>query len=247
MTTTDPSLTADGLDLTVADGVVIATIDRGDDRNLLTMAACRRLIEVLQAPPDGAHILRLQARGPAFCLGRERQADDPVALREEARTLVGLNTALQHSPLVTVAALHGDAAGFGVGLAALADVAIADPAARLWFPEVRIDLAPAVVLAWLPRIVGRKQAFWLTATGEAIDAAGAAALGLLSAVAPEGGLTDAVDRAVTLLRRHNPQTHRAIKDLLTVMADMGRPAADAFATERLIVGSLGRRRDGEHH
>ena len=37
---------------------------------------------------------------------------------------------------------------------------------RFYFPEVGIGLAPALVLAWLPRLIGERQAFWLTATGE---------------------------------------------------------------------------------
>lgn len=236
----------DGLTTTFSDEVLTVVLDRGDDRNLLTMPACRRLVELLERPPDGAHVLRLRARGRAFCLGREREADDLSALREEAGTLVRLNAALQASPLVTVAEVQADAAGFGVGLAALADVAVAAPTARFWFPEVRIDLAPAVVLAWLPRIVGRKQAFWLTATGEAIDAERAVELGLLTAVAPTNGLTTAVDDVVAGLRTQTPRVHRGIKELLATMADLDRPAADAFATERLIIGSLARRRDGEH-
>lgn len=237
---------ADGLGVDVHDGVITATIDRHDEHNLLTMSACRRLVDVLDDPPEGAHILRLNARGPAFCLGREREAAEPTALREEARLLVRLNAALRHSALVSVAEVEGDAAGFGVGLVALADVALAAPGARFWFPEIRIDLAPAVVLAWLPRVVGRKQAFWLTATGEPIDAAHAAALGLVTAVAPTDGLPTAVDSVIAQLRSRSPRVHRDIKELLATMADLDVAAAEAFATERLIIGSMSRR-DGEEH
>lgn len=237
---------APGLEIDVADRVVTATIDRGDDRNLLTMPACRALIALLDDPPEDVHLLRLRARGPVFCLGREREADAPAGLRGESETLVGLNRALRDSPLVTVAEVGGDAAGFGVGLAALADVAIADPGARFWFPEVRIDLAPAVVLAWLPRVVGRKQAFWLTATGKAIDADRAAALGLLTAVSRAGGVEAAVDDAVAELIGHSRRVHVGIKQLLATMGDMTSAGADAFAAERLIIGSMSRSSAGEH-
>ena len=241
-----PADTVAGLAVDVADRVVTATIDRGDERNLLSMPACRALIALLTDPPDDAHLLRLRARGPVFCLGREREADAPGDLRGEAETLVGLNRALRHSRLVTVAEVGGDAAGFGVGLAALADVAIADPAARFWFPEVRIDLAPAVVLAWLPRVVGRQQAFWLTATGQAIDAERAAALGLLTAVAPAEQVEAAVDAAVATLLDHSHRVHIGIKELLGTMDGMDAAAADAYATERLIIGSMSRSSGGEH-
>ena len=221
-------------------------MDIGDDRNLLSMAMCQELLGVLRDPPADAHVLRLRATGPVFCLGRERTADDPSALRGEATTLADLNAALRSSPLVTVAEVGGDAAGFGVGLFANADVAIAADEASFWFPEVRIDLVPAVVLAWLPAIVGRKQAFWLTATGTPIDAARALELGLLTATAPRAGLAAAVDEVVATLLEAAPRVHRGIKDFLGTTEDLTVAGTSALAVERLIVGSMSRRRDGEH-
>lgn len=236
----------EALHVTTSDGVVDVVVDVGDDRNLLSMAMCRQLLSLLLDPPEGAHVLRLRAVGPAFCLGRERGADDPAALRAEATTLADLNAALRSSRLVTVAEVGGDAAGFGVGLFANADVAVASRDATFWFPEVRIDLVPAVVLAWLPEVVGRKQAFWLTASGSPIDAERALELGLLTAVAPAEELGAVVDDVVATLRQHAPRVHAGIKDFLGTTADLGAAGTSALAVERLIVGSMSRRRDGEH-
>lgn len=237
---------APGLEVAVADGVVTVTVDRGDDRNLFTMAMAGALTDLLVAPPDGAHVLRLRARGPVFCLGRERTADATADLRGEAEAIVGLNRALRASRLVTVVEQHGDAAGFGAGLVANADVALAADGARMWFPEVRIDLAPAVVLSWLPAIVGRKQAFWLTATGATIDATRAAELGLVTAVVPADDLAGAVDEAVATLRGFSPRVHGDLKAYLSATEDLSATAGEGLAVERLIIGSLARRRDGEH-
>jgi len=66
---------------------------------------------------------------------------------------------LRCTRLVTVTEVRGDAAGFGVGVLAACDVAVAEAGARFFFPEVGIGLAPAVVLAWLPRVVGEREAF----------------------------------------------------------------------------------------
>lgn len=235
-----------GLEVEAVHDVIEVVIDRGDDRNLLTLGMCHELLGYLRSPPEGAHVLRLRARGPAFCLGRERDAEDAEALRGEASTLVALNQALRSSPLVTFAEVRGDAAGFGVGLVALADVAVAGTGARFWFPEVRIDLAPAVVLSWLPGIVGHKRAFWMTATGDPIAAADAATLGLVTAVVPDEEVTATSDAMVAALRQREPRVHRAIKDYLAVTADMAPSAAAALATERLVIGSMQRRRTGEH-
>ena len=96
-------------------------------------------------------MLRLRAAGEVFCLGRERAGSTPgESAFGKPDALVGLHRALRRTLLATIAEVHGDAAGFGVGVLAACDVAVAFSGASLWFPEVGIDLAPALALAWLP-------------------------------------------------------------------------------------------------
>jgi methylglutaconyl-CoA hydratase len=229
---------AEGLDVTVDGPVIRVVIDRGD-ANLLTTAMCEDLTDLLATPPPGTHVLRLAARGPSFCLGRVRGGRSVEELRREVTALVGLNRALRGSPLVTVAQVHGDAAGFGVGLAALCRVSIAAPSARFWFPEVEIGLAPTVVLAWLPRLVGQKRAFDLTATARRVDAAEAMGMGLLTTVATSDQALDAaVDDYVATLRRHERAVHAQIGGFLEASAGLTQDQADELAAEKLILASL---------
>jgi methylglutaconyl-CoA hydratase len=215
--------------------------------NLLTVPACAELTELAGRPPSGAHVLRLRAAGGVFCLGRERAGTAPGELRAESATLVGLHRALRDSPLVTVAQVHGDAAGFGVGLVAACDVAVASADARFWFPEVGINLAPALVLAWLPRLVGERDAFWLTATGERITAARAQQLGLLNAVVPAADLATEVDRRISTLLAGPPRIHTEIKDMLRAMRPPDADQALESSIDRLVVGSLRRTEQPANH
>jgi methylglutaconyl-CoA hydratase len=225
---------------TPATGVLEVELDNGPD-NLLTIEMCRELTELLLRPPAGAHVLRLRAKGSAFCLGRERAGTTAGELRAETTVLVGLQRALGTTPLVTIAEVQGDAAGFGVGLLAACDVAVAVADARFWFPEVGIGLAPALVLAWLPRVVGERQAFWLTATGEKITAARALELGLLNAVVggPED-LTKDVDERMAALREHDPRIHTEIREMLHAGRSLDEDQALELSIDRLVVGSLRR-------
>jgi methylglutaconyl-CoA hydratase len=226
----------------VTDGVVVAELDRGPD-NLWTLADLRELTALLTDPPEGAHVLRVRSVGEAFCLGRERGGTStaPGAVRGEAETLVAVTRAFRRTPLVTVAEVQGDAAGFGVGVLAACDVAVAVSDARFYFPEVAIGLAPALVLAWLPRRIGERQAFWLTATGEKITAARAAELGLLNAVVGSAeDLRKDVDERVSLLRAGNPRVHAEIRDMLRAFGAVGDDQALDMSIDRLVVGSLRR-------
>lgn len=227
----------------VEDGVIVAELSRPPE-NLFSIPLCGRLAAVLDDPPEGAHVLRLRATGDVFCLGRDRGGSSPAEVRAEAEALAGLTRSAQRTRLVTVAEVQGDAAGFGVGLVAACDVAVAVRDATFRFPEVGIGLAPALVLAWLPRVVGRRRAFWLTATGEALTADQAMELDLLNEVVDTyEALTGRVDDIVARLRGHSPRVHGDIKDLLRVLGDVGDERALDVAIDRLVVGSLRRGED----
>jgi methylglutaconyl-CoA hydratase len=223
-----------------SDGVLEAVIDR-PPQNLLTVDLCAELTELLHHPPEGAHVLVLRAAGTVFCLGRERAGAAPADLVSETRILVALHQALRDSPLVTIAEVHGDAAGFGVGLIAACDVAIAESDAQFSFPEVGINLAPALVLAWLPRVVGEREAFWLTATGEAIGASRARDMGLVNEiVSGADALAKEVAERVAALRARNPRIHSEIKDLLRAFRSLDEDQALELSVNRLVVGALRR-------
>lgn len=220
--------------------VLDVTIDRGEE-NLLSIRMCETLTELLRRPPAGARIMRLRANGPNFCLGRDRGGRDVDDLRRQTHTLVELNQALQDGELVTVAEVSGGAAGFGVGLAALCDLSYASPSAQFWFPEVSAGWAPAVVLAWLPRMVGRSQAFRLTATGTRLDAEAAARLGLITEVAKtEEDLSDLVESEIAALLPHDPWTHHEIRSFLRDTASASVGQAYRLGVERLTLGVLRR-------
>jgi methylglutaconyl-CoA hydratase len=227
---------------TPAEGIVEVELDNGPD-NLLGIAMVEQLTELLLHPPAGGHILRLRAVGSAFCLGRERAGTTPEDLHAETEVLVGLQRALRRTKLVTVAEVQGDAAGFGVGILAACDVAVAVSTAKFWFPEVGIGLAPALVLAWLPKVVGERQAFWLTATGEKITAARAVELGLLNAVVSgPDELTKDIDERITALRRHDPRIHTEIREMLQAGRSLDEDQALELSIDRLVVGGLRRLR-----
>ena len=229
----------------VTDGVLVAELDRGPD-NLWTLADLREVVAVLESPPEGAHVLCVRSVGEAFCLGRERGGAGiaPGVVRGEAETLVAVTRAFRRTRLVTVAEVQGDAAGFGVGVLAACDVAVAVADAQFSFPEVAIGLAPALVLAWLPRKIGERQAFWLTATGEKITAARAAELGLLNGVVGSAEeLRKDIDDRVALLRARSPRVHADIRDMLRAFGAVGDDQALDMSIDRLVVGSLRRGED----
>ncbi|MGV9800214.1 enoyl-CoA hydratase/isomerase family protein [Mycobacterium sp. NPDC003449] len=242
MTSTLAEISTPGLTFDRDGAVLTARLDSADG-NLMTMAMCDTLAGVLTSPPDGVHVLVLRGAGDRFCMGRERTAATPDDLPDEVRRLSAVNHALAATPLVTVARLHGDAAGFGVGLAALCDITIATRTARLSFPEVTINLAPALVLAWLPRMVGRRAAFWLTASGAPVCGDEAVRIDLVNEVVDDIETLDAVlAQKVDALLSAEPRVHAEIKAMLRSVESLSEQQAYELAADRLVLGSLRRSR-----
>jgi enoyl-CoA hydratase/carnithine racemase len=224
-----------GLTLNEAvDGVVVAVLDR-PGQNLFTNEICHQLVAFLHSPPDDAHVLHLRAAGDAFCLGRERGAATPAQMRSEVQALVDVTRALRHTRLVVVTEVQGDAAGFGVGVIAASDVAVAVSGAQFSFPEIGIGLAPALVLAWLPRLVGTREAF---------SAERAHELGLLNAVVEDADALhrDVQDRIVAL-RSRKARVHADIKDMLRTFDGLDGDRVLDLSIDRLVVGSQRRAED----
>lgn len=221
----------------VRGSVIDVVIDRAPG-NLFTTQMCETLSELLVRPPDGTHVMHLAGTADMFCLGRERGGAGVEELRVEVEALVRLNRALVASPLVTIAEVTGPAAGFGVGVAALCDIAISSDTATYRFPEIGIGLAPSLVLAWLAKAVGRREAFWLTATGSEIDAARATELGLVNEHVPPEELAGRVAAVEELVLSKPQRVHREIKELLELFAESSRPQSDVLAADRLVLASL---------
>lgn len=229
-----------GLTLERAGEVVRAHVDAGPG-NLFTPEMTRTLATLVRQPPEGVHVVHLSAAGPEFCMGRAPFRSGAGPLREDVEALVALVEAMQRSSVVTVAEVHGDAAGFGVGLVALCDVAVAVPAAHLSFPEVDAGFAPALVLAWLGELIGRRKAFWLAATGTRVPAREARELGLLTDVVDDPAeLPGAVSSIVDLLCSKPALVHAQIKELIRLYAAVPEVTRGSIALDRLAFGALTR-------
>lgn len=218
------------------EGVLTVQICRPPD-NAFSMGMCHELSEVLAHPPDGAHVVVLQGSEGVFCRGREGVTD----IKAAAATVGALSQvaqSLRDTSLVTIAKVNGDAAGFGVGLAALCDVALASARSQFWFPEISHGLAPSLVLSWLPRVVGRRQAFWLSATGAVLGAAEAKQLGLVNDVTTSDDLDAVTSSMVETLLSKSPRVHADIKRDLRDFEEASIGTVSLMARDRLLLSTL---------
>ncbi len=174
----------------------LARIDLGrpDEGNALTRAMMRGLADAIRAAasPDVSLVV-IEARGDRFCRGRDGRGENSAGMNPwQVRTelmgpVLGVYEAIAACPVPVVALVQGDAVGFGAALAGACDITIASSAARFSFPEIRHDIAPTLAMAATHRKLPAKVLAWLIYSAEELDAAQAAAVGLVSKVLPQEG------------------------------------------------------------
>ncbi len=214
----------------VADGVATITLDSPRNRNALSARVRRELqghLDDAVADPV-VRVVVLTHTGPVFCAGMDlAEARGAGADAQGVRGLPRLLRTIWTSPTPVVARVAGPARAGGVGLVAACDLAVAADTATFAFPEVRIGVVPATIaVTVLPRLLPRA-AQELFLTGEAVDAARAVAVGLLTAAVPADRLDAEVARYVDLLRRGAPGALAATKALLRRRLDPGVDDLDA--------------------
>ena len=180
--------------------VRVLRMNRPTKRNALNNALTRGLVDALAAAEadEGVHCIVLTGNGSAFCAGadiaefKDLTPDQMHRVDERAELTMQLHLSVSRMSKPVIAAVNGFAMGGGAGLAIACDLAVAARSARIGYPEVKHGIVAAIVLPNLTRQVGRKAAFELVATGEAVDAERAVALGLFNAVHDDDRLMDEV-------------------------------------------------------
>ncbi len=235
------------LDIEKDNDVLTVTIVRGE-QNLFSGAMMEQLVDALaHASTDKAlRFMRLRSNGPNFCLGREREGRTLDELRAEAERIVRVNDALRSSPLVSVAEVRGEAAGFGAGLVAATDIAIASHDTTMSFPEILAGVPPTIVISWLAFSLPYKVAFEIVATGRKVSSGEAVKWGLLTEVVPPHEVTGRVDKVLNDLRSRNTDGLRDIKRFFGQVRALDPVSAARASIDPLALASLRLVRQADH-
>lgn len=194
--------------LDIAEGIGWLTLARPEKCNAINeefALALHRLAEQCAADPNVRCVV-LTGSGKFFSVGGD--IDAFAAAGDNAQGLVGdlarsfhngvSRLATMEKPLVT--AINGPAAGAGLSLAILGDIAIAATSAHFTSAYSLVGLTPDGGASWwLPRLVGMRRAQEMVLTNRRISADEAAAIGLVTRVVADDELQSAArEVALTL-------------------------------------------------
>ena len=208
--------------------VALVTLNRPDSGNTLNLQMAMDLLAAAMscARSTAVRALVLTGGGRHFCFGGDlramasRDLSGEDYIRELTTYLHAAISQFMRMDAPVVAAVNGTAAGAGVGLVAMADLAVCAHSSKFNLAYTKAGLTPdAGTTFLLPRLVGAKRAMELLLLNRTLTAAEAQAWGLVNEVVEDAQL---LPRA------------------LEIAEQLAQGASGAFgATKRLLAHSLG--------
>lgn len=224
------------------DGSVLRlTIDRPQVRNALNEDVMLALLSELRAIDSSSpvRVVILSGSGDkAFCAGADlspSQATFGPSYARPTTIYADLLRAAYALPVPIIARLNGHCMAGGVGLLAVADMAVASSAARIGLPEVKVGLFPMQVAALLQHILPPRKLAEMSFTGEPISADEALTLGLVNYVVEPSELDAKVDWLVSRIVDKSPTGIRRGKHALRSIAGMTFQQAIAYMETQVAV------------
>ena len=201
----------DELVLSAVEGPIARlTLNAPDRANVLSTAMMRALDEALvrAAAQTDVRVIVLGAAGRIFCAGHDLEelrdganGPPPEALFEQCSALM-MAVGACRAPVI--ARVQGAAVAAGCQLVASCDLAYASTTAKFAVPGINLGLFCSTPGVAVGRSIGRKAAMEMLLTGETVDAARAAALGLINRAVPVEELDAVVDATARVIAAKPP-------------------------------------------
>jgi methylglutaconyl-CoA hydratase len=174
------------------------TINREDRRNAMNDSVRASIGDAFSAAVADRRVKAIVLTGAgerAFCAGADLRSD---ARRFDYESGGGLLFArllkqARELPVPLIVRVNGHCLAGGIGLLAMADMAVAADHARFGLPEVRVGVFPMQVMSVLQHLIPPRKLYELALTGEPVSAAEAVEMGLVNYAVPAAELDAKVD------------------------------------------------------
>ncbi len=182
----------------LAGGIARVTINRPDASNTINLQVARDLLDAARrcVGERGVRVVVITGAGRAFSFGGDLGAmlmnesgDFEAYLRELTVDLHAAIVAFSRLRAPVIVAVNGTAAGAGVGLVAMSDLAVAAAGAKFVMAYPGVGLTPDGGTSYfLPRTVGHKRSMELALCNRTLTASEALQWGLVNRVVPDAEL-----------------------------------------------------------
>jgi methylglutaconyl-CoA hydratase len=224
----------------VIDRIGYITINRPEKRNALSFELVTDLKSAFNVAEkdSSAKVIVLRANGDAFCAGADLASlqklqnfsfEENIA---DSNHLKELFLKIYQFKKVVIAQVQGHALAGGCGLTTVCDFVFAVPEAKFGYTEVKIGFIPAMVLVFLIRKIGEQKAKHLLLSGDLVQGADAANLGLVTSVVEKDELESGVaEFAKRLIKNNSANSMAATKQMIDQVQSMRLDDALEYAAK----------------
>jgi len=241
----------ENLTFAVEGGLARLTLNRPKAANSFNIDLTREFLEVatICADDPAVRAVLLTGAGRFFSAGGDLKnfaaAEDqiPKLVSETADALHAAISKFARMNAPVVAAINGPAAGAGMSLVCMTDIALAAESAFFSMAYTAAGLAPdGSSTFFLPRIVGIRRARELMLSNRRLSAAEAHALGIVERVVPDDDLMAEAEKLALALANGPTLAFGAVKKLL--LASQNAQLEDQLDAETNAIVSMTRTSDG---
>ena len=216
-------------------GVVTLTLNRPAQFNALSEEMLSALQEALDElkQDEALRCVVFAASGKAFCAGHDLKQMRANPRQDYYDALFArcsrVMQAIVNLPVPVIARVQGMATAAGCQLVASCDLAVAAESATFAVSGINVGLFCSTPAVALSRNVSPKHAFDMLVTGRFISSAEALSFGLVSRVAPDASLDEAVEALTASICAKSPVAIRTGKAMFGRQRSMGLEEAYSYA------------------
>lgn len=202
------------------DAVFTVTMNRPDKMNACSMEMFSEVDQALTEAEndDDVKVIVITGAGDkAFSAGVDIEALNMKDLKAasnwvkiDARTF----RHIENVPMPVIAAVNGDAFGFGCKIPIVSDFAIASDKARFGLQGIKVGAVHMIMLGRAIDVLGRQRLGYMLFSGEIINAQKAEHFGIVSKVVPHEKLYPEVYSLAKKIAEYSPFAIQTIKRLL---------------------------------
>ena len=246
--------------------IQIAFLNQPQSLNALNKACLQELKDFIEhfEKDETARCLVISGRGKAFCSGQNLEEAFTDGNENSEGDLIKNIVLHYYNPLVkaianckkpVISLINGPAVGAGAMLALICDFSLAKESAYLAQAFVKIGLIPDTGGTYfLPKLLGRQLANYLTFTGKKLSAEEAKNLGLIAEVFPDAefdakameillNISELPTAAIGLTKKaFNHSYQNSLEDQLDLEAQLQQEAANSEDFMEGVSAFLGKRK-----
>ena len=244
----------ENIEFEVREGLAHLTLNRPDAANAINLELVRELLKAatICADDSGIRAVLLTGSGRRFCVGGDLKSFAAAGvgvtelIREIADTLHEALSKFARMDAPLVAAVNGVAAGAGMSMVCMTDIALAADSATFTMAYTAVGLTPdGSSTYFLPRMIGMRRTKELMLTNRRLSAAEALEWGIVQRVVPDDQLMVEAEKLARSLASGPTSALGIVKKLLlaSAMSDL-EPQLDAETSGIVSVADTSDAREG---